>query len=114
MDPHGKDEIQLSDQEAWVIKTLIDTGPSHGFELRRNFNELTGRSLSTATSYRILHRLEEAGLLESYWEQDGISHQGPRRRYYEVCSIAERVLKRHAEELARRSTGLLTPGFEGR
>lgn len=60
----------------------------HGFALAKAIADDTERRRLTAagTLYRALHRLEEAGLVESWWEdpQLGEDEGRPRRRIYRV------------------------------
>ena len=74
--------------------------------------DLTGARLLTAhgTLYRALHRLEQAGFLESFWEDPRLAlEQGrPNRRFYRVTAAGEQAL---AQAKSERKVGLssLTP-----
>jgi DNA-binding PadR family transcriptional regulator len=51
-----------------IAKTLADRGDT--------------RSLAaTGTLYRALHRLEDGGLIESWWEDSAVDGRPPRRSY---------------------------------
>jgi PadR family transcriptional regulator len=56
--------------------------------------------LASGTLYPILLRLEDAGWLDSHWE-DGDPHElgRPRRRFYRVTGLGERRAKAAIREL---------------
>jgi PadR family transcriptional regulator PadR len=85
----------------------------HGFQLAKTIADQAGPRPLTAhgTLYKALQRLEEAGLLESQWEDPNIAAtQGrPRRRLYEVSAAGQRALATRQAEHRRTST---RPGFE--
>jgi PadR family transcriptional regulator, regulatory protein PadR len=68
----------------------------HGFQLAKAIADHAGpRPLTShGTLYKALQRLEEAGLLESQWEDPDIaaSEGRPRRRLYSVTGAGERAL----------------------
>jgi PadR family transcriptional regulator, regulatory protein PadR len=68
----------------------------HGFQLAKQIADQAGpRPLTShGTLYKALQRLEEAGLLESQWEDPNIAaaEGRPRRRLYEVTGAGERAL----------------------
>ena len=66
----------------------------YGFELAERLRADTGGALDfkEGTLYPALHRLEEEGLVESFWQA---SPAGPKRRYYRLSpagldALAER------------------------
>lgn len=67
----------------------------HGFELAQRIAGSGGRRLTShGTLYKALGRLEDAGLLESRWEDAGLAHREgrPKRRLYTVTGAGERRL----------------------
>jgi PadR family transcriptional regulator, regulatory protein PadR len=68
----------------------------HGFQLAKAIANHAGpRPLTShGTLYKALQRLEEAGLLESQWEDPDIAaaEGRPRRRLYAVTGAGERAL----------------------
>jgi PadR family transcriptional regulator PadR len=68
----------------------------HGFQLAKAIADHAGpRPLTShGTLYKALQRLEEAGLLESHWEDPAIAptEGRPRRRLYVVTGAGERAL----------------------
>jgi DNA-binding PadR family transcriptional regulator len=68
----------------------------HGFQLAKAIADHAGpRPLTShGTLYKALQRLEEAGLLQSQWEDPNIAaaEGRPRRRLYAVTGAGERAL----------------------
>jgi PadR family transcriptional regulator PadR len=65
-----------------ALLLLLAESPSHGYEL---VERLTAFGLSDGrpgSLYRDLRRLEDAGLVRSYWEASQV--RGPARRVYEL------------------------------
>ena len=85
----------------------------HGFQLAKQIADHAGPRPLTAhgTLYKALQRLEEAGLLESQWEDPNIAaaEGRPRRRLYEVTGAGERALAAWQAKHRRTST---RPGLE--
>jgi PadR family transcriptional regulator, regulatory protein PadR len=86
----------------------------HGFELARQLRDADGARKLTAhgTLYKALGRLQDAGLLESVWEDPAIAEaEGrPRRRLYEVTGAGQRALA--VWVLEQRNTATARPGLE--
>lgn len=78
----------------------------HGYALAKAVKAESDQRMLTAygTLYRALHRLDRAGLVESFWEdpEHAESDGRPRRRLYRLTAAAEGALK---EERARQRTG---------
>ena len=85
----------------------------HGFQLAKTIADHAGPRPLTAhgTLYKALQRLEEAGLLESQWEDPNIAatEGRPRRRLYEVSGAGERALAAWQAKHRQAST---RPGLE--
>jgi PadR family transcriptional regulator len=84
-------EPRLSAQTIKVLSTLM----SHPAD-ELSGAEIAKRShLASGTLYPILSRLEDAGWLESRWEEGRAADLGrPRRRYYKITAAgAKRVEK---------------------
>ena len=57
----------LSQVEQYVLLCLVRLkGPAYGVPIHQEIEERTGRSVSVATIYSALDRLEKEGLIESY------------------------------------------------
>jgi len=68
----------------------------HGFMIAREVQGLEGgRLLSHGSLYRALHRLEQAELLTSWWEDPELAERErrPRRRLYSVTGVGVEMLK---------------------
>src|SRR5437762_81948 len=74
--------------------------PRYGFDLAK----ATG--LKSGSLYPLLIRLEEAGWLESFWEEEADKTSRPRRRYYRLTALGEarasQLLQETPPALARR------------
>ena len=88
--------IELSVLEAVLGFRASGAEAAHGFLIAKEIQENTGARKLTAhgTLYRALHRLEQAGFLESFWEDPRLAlEQGrPTRRFYLVTTAGERAL----------------------
>ena len=82
----------------------------HGFLIAKEIEELTAARRLTAhgTLYKALGRMEQAGLLESRWEDPaiGAEESRPRRRLYQVTAAGESAL---ADALAVTGQPVLKP-----
>jgi DNA-binding PadR family transcriptional regulator len=81
----------------------------HGFGLAHALRERSGSRALTAhgTLYKALGRLEERGLLSSYWEDPATAEGRPRRRLYELTAEGARVAGEARAQIA--STGAARP-----
>ena len=68
--------------EPIILAHLIE-GDSYGYQINKEIMEKTNNlyELKEATLYSAFRRLEEAGLIISYWGDENI---GARRRYYSI------------------------------
>ena len=104
--------IEVSVLEAALGLRAGGTQAAYGFLIAKVIQDLTGARMLTAhgTLYRALHRLEQAGLMESFWEDPRLAlEQGrPTRRFYRVTIAGEQAL---AQAKAEEKEGLasLTP-----
>ena len=66
----------------------------HGYAVAKEMKESEAARQLTAhgTLYRALDRMEEAGLVESRWEEQSPDTDGrPRRRLYQVTALGQRA-----------------------
>lgn len=79
-----------------IILAHLAKSDSYGYEINKTISEKTqGKfELKEATLYTTFRRLEQAGLITSYWGEEGV---GARRRYY---AITEQGLKLYHENKA--------------
>ncbi len=75
--------------------------PSHGYDLRRAVEELSGGlvCIDPGGMYRVLRRLEEDGFVASTWSE---GDHGPQRRRYELTAEGCSLLGQWAEHLRQR------------
>ena len=79
-----------------ILLCQLEKEDSYGYRISKNVLELSegGLELKEATLYTAFRRLENAGLIRSWWGDETI---GARRRYY---SITEEGQKKLAEDRA--------------
>lgn len=76
-----------------VLLALLRDGDRYGYEI---VTELDGTfEMKEGTLYPVLYRLENAGLVESYWETQ---ERGPARKYYRITPEGRVSLKLQTEE----------------
>ena len=66
-----------------IIIAQLMRGDNYGYEINKNISQITQGEygLKEATLYTAFKRLEQGGLIASYWGADG---PGARRRYYAI------------------------------
>jgi PadR family transcriptional regulator, regulatory protein PadR len=79
-----------------LLLSVLSSGPGHGYSIITRLRDRSGGAfdLPEGTVYPALHRLEQAGLLDSSWEQVA----GRRRRIYRITPTGERALADEARE----------------
>ena len=111
--------LEVSIIEAALALQKRGTTAFHGYSLAKMVKTNSDRQLLTAhgTLYRALHRLERAGIIESFWEDPGQAEKEsrPRRRLYRLTALAEIALARvRAEEQPKRKLRALKERLETR
>lgn len=88
-------EPRLSLQALRILNTLLGSAAElSGMDIRRE------TKIATGTLYPILMRLEEAGWLESRWEEVNPHEVGrPRRRLYRVTAVGARKARAACDQL---------------
>lgn len=83
-----------------AILLLLDEEPSHGYSLLHKLFELgiTDASMSPATVYRILSRMEDEGLTVHEHADDG---QGPTRKVYSLTDEGREALAEWRSHIER-------------
>ena len=73
-----------------IILGQLAQGDSYGYVISKNVLEISGGELQLkeATLYTTFRRLENAGMIESYW---GDEHAGARRRYYRLTDAGRQM-----------------------
>lgn len=79
-----------------IILSLLSVGDSYGYKINKDIMELTGNrfEFKEATLYSAFRRLEQSGLIASYW---GDENTGARRKYY---TITDSGRKQYRDSLA--------------
>jgi PadR family transcriptional regulator len=100
----GMRREQLKGHLDLLLLSVLAGGPAHGYAVIGALRERSARefTLPEGTVYPALHRLEEAGLLSSYWAEQA----GRRRRLYELTARGIAVLAELRGEWRRFSTGV--------
>ena len=85
----GKELVAASVEP--LVLGILQSGPSYGYAIIQRVRELSDGELEWAEGmlYPVLHRLEEAGLIESYQER---GDNGRQRRYYRIQAAGKRAL----------------------
>lgn len=73
-----------------IILAQLVNEDSYGYIISKNVQEITGGELQLkeATLYTTFRRLENAGMIESYW---GNENAGARRRYYHLTDAGRKL-----------------------
>lgn len=79
-----------------ILSHLIDKD-SYGYEINKAIQETTDNKyeLKEATLYTAFRRLEQAGMIESYW---GDQTTGARRRYYSITELGRAALDQNRKD----------------
>jgi PadR family transcriptional regulator, regulatory protein PadR len=74
-----------------IVLAALSSGPAHGYAIIREIHRRSGRAfeLPEGTIYPALHRLEQAGLLNSRWTT---AESGRRRRVYSLTKRGSKAL----------------------
>ena len=80
-----------------IILTQLMRGDNYGYEINKNVQQRTGGQyeFKEATLYTAFKRLEQSGLITSYWGEDG---PGARRRYYAITEEGKKLWQERSAE----------------
>ena len=83
-----------------IILARLMGGDSYGYIINKTIQEKTQGAfeLKEATLYTTFRRLEQAGLIESYW---GGEATGARRRYYRITEAGRAVYAENVRDWRR-------------
>ena len=86
-----------------IILAQLAEGDSYGYQINKAISECSGKSfeLKEATLYTSFRRLEENGLILSYWGDENL---GARRRYYSITDSGRNVFKENQGDWQRIET----------
>lgn len=82
-----------------IVLAILRRSDSYGYAIIQKVREVSNDRLSWTDGmlYPVLHRLEDAGFVESRWEVAG---SGRRRKYYRLTGLGAAELKRITEQWA--------------
>lgn len=85
--------------EILVLK-LLSQETMYGYQLIQTLDQKSGGVFRTkeGTLYPVLYRLEDGGLIESYWEQDP-DRRGVPRKFYRLTAQGQSELHQMRNEL---------------
>ncbi len=82
-----------------MILSVLGEEPHYGYLLQKRVHEVSGNMvrIQAGTLYPLLHKLESAGAIHSYWD----SSTGRDRKWYEITDKGKRLLQDQATEWHR-------------
>ncbi|MEF9864193.1 MAG: PadR family transcriptional regulator [Christensenellaceae bacterium] len=83
-----------------IILAQLMKKDSYGYEINKSIQETTNNEyeLKEATLYSAFRRLENGGMIESYW---GDETTGARRRYYKITILGKALYEKNKEDWTR-------------
>lgn len=86
-----------------IILSLLSLGDSYGYKINKDIMRITGNrfEFKEATLYSAFRRLEQGGLIASYW---GGESTGARRRYYVITDAGKKRYSADLREWERTKT----------
>lgn len=80
-----------------IILAQLHQKDSYGYQINKTISDLSDKSLELkeATLYTSFRRLEESGLISSYW---GDENSGARRRYYSITEQGKKAYKENKKD----------------
>ena len=89
-----------------MLAVLRLADAAYGYEIQRELEETAGRSVSIATVYVTMERLEKKGLVDSWLADPTPVRGGRRKRFYRLTEDGLRVLGDTRDELSRMWAGV--------
>ena len=91
---HRRESLLQGTLDLLILKSL-STGELHGLGVSRRIEQITGGTFAVqpGSLFPALHRLEEAGWLESTWQP---SENNRRAKYYRLTRTGKRQLSEEA------------------
>ncbi|MBQ9321210.1 MAG: helix-turn-helix transcriptional regulator [Eubacterium sp.] len=80
-----------------IILAQLAAEDTYGYNISKTIQEITSGALSLkeGTLYTTFRRLEQAGMIESYW---GDEMAGARRRYYHLTEQGKSLLEENRQD----------------
>jgi DNA-binding PadR family transcriptional regulator len=103
--------------EISILVACEDAGSAgtHGFAIARSIADAdeSRRLTATGTLYRALHRLDEGGLIENWWEDpnDAAAAGRPLRRLYRITGSGATALARARSDAPAEALRRVEPGY---
>ena len=96
-------ELMKGSTEMLVLSTIAKED-MYGYKIVKDIEVLSSGAfvLNEGSLYPILHKFENDGLVESYWEE----YENRKRKYYHITSKGNRQLKEKKEEFEYYSTSV--------
>jgi PadR family transcriptional regulator PadR len=103
--------------EVSILAACRDAGTPgiHGFALAQRIadGDEARRLTATGTLYRALHRLDDSGLIENWWEDpnEAAAAGRPLRRLYRITGTGATALARAESDANESALRRIDPGF---
>lgn len=80
-----------------IILAHLSQRDGYGYQINKDILEATGNQfeLKEATLYTAFRRLEQAGMIESYWGNEDV---GARRRYYTITNLGKAAYQSNKQD----------------
>src|SRR5215510_9987329 len=109
----SRGDMLLGTLDMMILKTLL-TGPAHGHTIAHVIEKSSDQVLQVehGSLYPALHRLEDQGLIASFW---GTSENNRKAKYYRITQAGRKHLIRERsrwEALVQAVTRVLGPATE--
>lgn len=80
-----------------IILSSLSVKDGYGYQINKDIMEATGGQfeLKEATLYTAFRRLEQTGLIRSYWGNENV---GARRRYYAITDAGRDAYQQYQRE----------------
>lgn len=88
-------ELMKGSSQLLVLKVISDE-PLYGYQIAKNIKQLSEDvfSMGEGTLYPVLHKLEQLGLVDAYWQEV----DGRRRKYYAITHKGKTALEEKTAE----------------
>ena len=111
--PDSRGDMLLGTLDMLILRTLL-LGPAHGHTIAHAIERSSDEALQVehGSLYPALHRLEDQGLIVSFW---GTSENNRKAKYYRMAAAGKKHLtdeRSRWESLVRAVTRVLGPALE--
>lgn len=79
-----------------LVLSVLKTEDLYGYEISKRIQKLSQElfAMGEGTLYPVLHKLEQAKLLQAYWQEIG----GRKRKYYSITRQGKKLLAEKTHE----------------